>query len=242
METSRQSLITAIDFLRDNQDSATIVEYIATKYSAKLNPDKTLAQNAESLTNFLMQYTGSIQDESTNPILSATVSQQRMISPVLKADFNLERYMGRWFSAASIPQPFDRGTASKAAFYELSTEVDQKPVVIVTNIAYNQDGSVRAQILGTATVVDWSQRAALCVRFPTGQPEDCQRANYLVHDTNYQDYSIVGSYDGSNLYILVRRRPIHRSEYDRYVQYAASLGYDVSRFAEDYGAVQTQSR
>jgi hypothetical protein len=49
MRSERDRLITAIEFLRDNRESGIVVEYIATKYSARLNPDKTVAENADSL-------------------------------------------------------------------------------------------------------------------------------------------------------------------------------------------------
>jgi lipocalin len=242
MRSERERLITAIEFLRDNRDSGIVVEYIATKYSARLNPDKTVAENADSLVSFILQYTSDIAERNiaNESPRNSQGSMTRPIKLLLKADFNLKRYMGLWYSAGSIPQPFDQGTAWKDAVYELSTQVDEmsRPLVIVTNTGYNEDGSIRGQILGAAVTVNPDQPAALCVRFPTGRPDRCETANYLVHDTNYQDYAIVGSYDGSNLYILVRRRPIFRREYERYVRYAASLGYDVSRLIEDYGGVQ----
>ena len=252
MQADRQSLKTSIYFLLDNRESATIVEYIAGKYGLSLNPQKTLAQNAQSLIDHLMQYTGSLDDGSDEitqrfqPNVSREPARTienvpRQITLAFKQRLHLAAYMGKWYSAASIPQPFDRGTAWKTADYEvLPTNNSQLPMVKVTNTAYNQDGSVRASIVGTARVLDAINLAALYVSFPTGQPEGqtSPRANYLIHDTDYDNYAVVGSYDGSNLYLLVRQRPIRRSFYNDLVQYAERLGYDVERLVEDYGAIQ----
>lgn len=244
MQADRQSLKTSIYFLVDNRESANVVEYIAGKYDLALNPQKTLAQNAQSLIDHLMQYTSSLDDGSDNQRNQSTNKSPQIVPEItltFKQRLHLSAYMGKWYSAASIPQPFDRGTAWKTADYAiLPTTNSQLPMVKVTNTAYNRDGSVRATIVGTARVLDPMNLAALYVSFPTGQPEGqtSPRANYLIHDTDYENYAVVGSYDGSNLYLLVRQRPINRAFYNDLVQYAKRLGYDVSRLVEDYGAIQ----
>ena len=66
MQDTRQSLKISLAFLVENQRSATIVEYIAKKYDLDMNPQKTLAQNAQSLVDHLMQYTGDLADGSSD--------------------------------------------------------------------------------------------------------------------------------------------------------------------------------
>ncbi len=249
MQDTRQSLKTTIYFLLDNWNSATVVEYIATKYSLQLNPQKTLTENAQSLVDHLMQYTSSLADEQPESKLNVPAPGNFSTPPAareIRLEFQprlfLPAYMGKWYTAASIPQPFDRGTAWKTADYELAqTSGRQLPSVKVTNTAYNQDDSVRAAIVGSAQVVDPLNLAALHVSFPTGQPSNSAtspRANYLIHRTDYDNYAVVGSSDGSNLYLLVRRRPISADFYDKLVEYAKSLGYDTGRLVQDYGSVQ----
>lgn len=239
MHSGRRSLTTTIRFLEENQQSATIVEYIASKYALTLNPQKTLQQNAWSLIDNLMQYTGNLDDDEPQPMIIENLRQQ--IIPAFKDKLNVMAYTGKWYTAASIPRPFDRGTAWKTADYELfPTREGQSPIIRVTNTAYNQDNSVRGKITGTARSVEPDNPAALYVSFPTGQPgpTETPKANYLIHDTDYESYAIVGSYDGSNLYLLVRHRPVAREFYNRLVEYAQRLGYDVRKLVEDYGAVQ----
>ena len=239
MEVDRQSLKTSIYFLLDNRESATIVEYIAGKYGLAINPAKTLAQNAQSLINYLMNFTGSLEDESPQTLAAnKLIARQNNIQ--FKEGLNLKAYMGKWYNAASFPQAFDRGLAWKTADYELLPSNSSLPVIKVINTGHNEDGSIKAVIPGTAQIVDPKNLAALYVSFPTGQPqtEENPTANYLIHDTDYTNYAVVGSYDKLDLYLLVRQRPISRNLYNRLVDYASRLGYDVSKLAEDYGAIQ----
>ena len=156
----------------------------------------------------------------------------------LQPKFNVSRYMGIWYNAASIPQPFDVGIAWERAKYDLGKGGKN---VIVENTGYNADGTMKNNIIGTVKILS---NSALRVEFPTSflfqkSPErmDPQVANYLVHATNYNSYAIVGSYDKSNLYILVRNRPINREFYESLVRYCSDLGYDVEKLKEGYGAI-----
>jgi apolipoprotein D and lipocalin family protein len=152
----------------------------------------------------------------------------------LQEDFDLESYMGLWYNAGRIPQPFDRNTPWETAEYQLLNA----QMVKVINTAYNEDDSLRGEIVGTAEVVNSNQPAALYVSFPTGQPRPNKIVpNYLIHNTDYNQYSIVGSYDKSNLYILVRQRPFSREFYENLLVYVESLGYDLSQIVECYGSL-----
>ncbi|MFS8159022.1 MAG: lipocalin family protein [Candidatus Roizmanbacteria bacterium] len=160
----------------------------------------------------------------------------------MQKNLDLARYQGLWYDAASIPQFFNRNVAWQTAEYTLMTDdtdgIDT-PYVRVHNIAYNTDGSIKNQITGRAVVVDAKDPAALNVSFGGifslfSNPE---RANYIVHDTDYDTYSIVGSDDGSNLYFLVRERPIQEDLYAQMVEYARNLGYEVERLREGYHAI-----
>lgn len=233
---TRAELVNAIEFLKYNSESATVLEYLAGKYGAKVNPEKTISENSASLVTFLMQFTGYIEQPTPMRQPSATRPQLEF-QPYL----DLNQYSGKWFDAASIPQPFDRGTPWKTAEYRILPQKTKRglPVVEVKNTSYNEDGSVRGQIIGTAEVMDPENLAALYVSFPTGQPRPANpTANYLVHHTDYVSYAIVGSYDGSNLYFLVRQRPIGQNLYTALLKHSAGLGYDVSKLVQDYGAVQ----
>jgi lipocalin len=232
---TRDELLNAIAFLKDNISSGIVLEFIASKYGAKINPVKTIYENAVSLVDYLTQY--------TSYDYSAIIKNRpppRDIKVALQPDLQLESYQGLWYNAGRIPQPFDRSTPWETAQYRISDKKTSSglPIVTVLNTAYNEDGSIRGKIQGTAEVMDAQQKSALYVSFPTGQPRPQNpSANYLIHATDYTTFAVVGSYDGSNLYFLVRQRPIGKELYAKMLDYAQRLGYDTSLVVPDYGAV-----
>jgi apolipoprotein D and lipocalin family protein len=225
----------------DNKDSPTIVEYIATKYGLRLDTKSSLRSNADELIAHLMQYTGKLDSNlvstsQQNTLGSVPPSISRNINPVLVQDFDIKRYMGLWYEIARIPQPFDQGSAWATAEYRI---IDNSTIGVV-NTAYNQNGTTRGSITGTAEILDPATPAALYVSFPTGQPRslpDKIHANYLIHDTDYVLFSIVGSYDGSNLYVLCRKRTMTQSNYNVIIDYVEHLGYNINRIQVNYKAV-----
>jgi len=166
---------------------------------------------------------------------NSSVQQLGILPDVfLQQNFDVSKYMGIWYNAARYPQPFDMNTPWETAQYSILSPTK----IEVKNTAYNEDNSVRGQIIGSAEVFDPNIKSRLYVSFPTGQPRPQNPIpNYLIHATDYDDYSIVGSYDKSNLYILVRQRPITRSHYNELLKLAVSFGYDTSKLQQDYGAV-----
>ncbi len=231
---TRDELLSAIAFLKYNISSGIVLEYIAVKYGAKINPVKTVYENSVSLIDYLTQYTSYDYSEIKNR------PPPRDIKVALQPDLQLEDYQGLWYNAGRIPQPFDRSTPWETAQYRISDKKTSSglPIVTVLNTAYNEDGSIRGKIQGTAEVMDAQQKSALYVSFPTGQPRSSNpTANYLIHATDYRTFAVVGSYDGSNLYFLVRQRPIQKELYDKMLQYSQRLGYDIAQVVPGYGAV-----
>lgn len=180
----------------------------------------------EETINYIKQFTGEI--EFKTPTIKVSLDRE-----VLQPGLDLESYMGKWFLAARIPQAFDRGTPWETADYSLLGGGEVK----VVNTAYNEDNSVRGQITGKAEILDPEMPSALRVAFPTGQPK-MNYPNYLIHNTDYQKYSIVGSSDRQGLYILSRTRPLSRSNYEKLINYVTKLGYDPKQIVETYGGIQ----
>lgn len=224
----RGELVADLKSLQEDRSDGN-VRRLAQKYNSR-------ARNASELASELLQFTGYLEKPKVEP---------RAIKMTLQADLDLKRYQGLWYEAARIPQVFDQDTPWATAEYELEGGRGGRPASLkVTNTAYQRDGRLRGRIVGTAVMID-DQRgepanlSRLYVSFPTGQPmEEQQKANYLIHRTDYDRYAIVGCYDGSNLYILSRTRPMQYELYRKLVQFAAQLGYDISRLQEDYGALE----
>jgi len=162
----------------------------------------------------------------------------------LQENFDPERYQGLWYDVARFPKFFDRNTPWQTAEYTLKTD-DRGDYIEVHNTAYYEDGTVKKDIDGTARPVDPNEPAALYVSFPNifsvlfGDPD---RANYLVHATDYDTYAVVGSYDRRSLYILARERPITMEKYEELLEYVTELEYDVNNLQEDYGSVDRPAK
>lgn len=155
----------------------------------------------------------------------------------LQPNFDAKKYQGLWYEVARYPMYFDKDTPYQTAKYTLKKGKDGKKYLKVYNRAYNENGSVRADIKGKASAVNVNEPAALRVTFPTSTQKDGE-ANYLVHSTDYRTYAIVGSYDKESLYILSRERPINKHLYQSLLNYVSALGYDISKLQQDYRSVK----
>lgn len=147
----------------------------------------------------------------------------------LQSNFDTQAYMGKWYQIASIPQFFNRDCARSVAEYTLLSDH-----VKVFNVCYNNNWDVLRTITGSAVSTD-CEPASLYVSFPGYPPSPA--ANYLIHDTNYITYSIVGSPDRSNLYILSRDPKMTVCMYRNLRRTARELGYDITKLVIDYHAL-----
>ena len=152
----------------------------------------------------------------------------------LQCPFDVKKYMGSWYQIAAIPMPFNTEGNRSTATYTLL----ENGTVHVYNVSYNVskgEWSVVADINGTATIPDEKKPAALEVSFPGFSPPT--GPNYLVHDTDYK-YSVVGSPDRKNLFILYREKKMNEKLYCELKHYAKKLGYDVDALVIDYHAIK----
>jgi apolipoprotein D and lipocalin family protein len=153
----------------------------------------------------------------------------------LKENFNAEAYMGRWFQIASIPQPFSTNCVRSVAEYTLL-----EGSIKVVNTCYDKTGKAIDQVTGSA-FTNKSQPAEMVVSFPgnnSGTRNNEDTPNYLVHDTDYNRYAIVGSPDNTGLYILARKPTISKNTYEMLAKRAHNLGYNVNDLVIDSGAVR----
>lgn len=155
----------------------------------------------------------------------------------LQKHFNVQRYMGLWYQIANIPSFFDLKCSRSTATYTPLVDEEGDTVVKVFNVCYDANWNVVETITGLA--VPTCNPAALKVDFPTAPPGVVlpPGPNYLVHDTDYVDYAIVGSPTRTNLFILARTKTISRKLYDRLLAQAVALGYDPSQIVINPGAV-----
>jgi apolipoprotein D and lipocalin family protein len=154
----------------------------------------------------------------------------------LKNDFDVKKYMGKWYQVASIPQPFAINCERQSAEYSI---IDSSTVKVF-NTCYQVDSAgkwiVESTITGTAVILDPEYPASLYVTFPNVPVPPVPGpgiANYLVHYTDYE-YAIVGSPDRSNLYFLYRKKKMDNDLYKKLLEKAKELGYDIKKVVKDY--------
>ncbi|KAL2085261.1 hypothetical protein ACEWY4_018581 [Coilia grayii] len=111
-------------------------------------------------------------------------------SPPVQREFDVGKYLGRWYEIARLPAAFERGKCPQATYSLL-----KEGVIKVVNAELLDDGKVDS-IEGQVTVKDPAQPAILEVTFFNGVPD----APYWVVSTNYTSYAVV--YTCSNFFGL----------------------------------------
>jgi len=141
---------------------------------------------------------------------------------------DLERYLGTWYSIASIPQVFDRNCASgTTATYSLRPDGD----VEVYNACYRKDGSLD-EARGRAWVVDKETNAKLKVSFlPRGLKLNRLAGDYWIIDLgeNYE-FAVVGHPRRTYGWILSRTPELSEETLAGIVQRMEAQGYDFKKF------------
>lgn len=145
----------------------------------------------------------------------------------LQQKFCPQKYAGKWFQLAHIPQRYDADCANATAEYTLLNDYMK-----VHNVCYNSTGNAVRVSEGIAYPIDNNRPAALKVSFNDErfEEEDISEANYLVHKTDYNNYSIVGSPDRKSLYVLIRPcKCFSKKHFEKIIEDVKCLGYDLSK-------------
>ncbi|XP_012495638.1 PREDICTED: apolipoprotein D [Propithecus coquereli] len=104
-------------------------------------------------------------------------------TPPVQENFDVNKYLGRWYEIEKIPASFEKGTCIQAN-YSLMENGNIK----VLNKELGQDGTVN-QIEGEATPVNLTEPAKLEVKFFWLMPS----SPYWVLATDYENYALVYS-------------------------------------------------
>lgn len=149
-------------------------------------------------------------------------------------NFQLNRYLGKWYEIARLDHSFERGLSRVTAEYSLNPDGS----VRVVNRGYSREQDKWKQVEGRATFVDSEDIGHLKVSFfgPF-------YASYVIVelDKDYQ-YALVSGYSKSYLWILSRTPSLPQSTVNELVQRAAALGYQTGRliFVDQAAAPATQ--
>jgi len=146
----------------------------------------------------------------------------------LQPNFNAERYSGRWYTIAEVPQAYTLRCVYSTADYTLPPKRSPKGLALnVLNTCYDRRRVEIDSAAGEAYSFYPAFSAALTVRF---SPADAasRKPNYLVHCTNYDEYSIVGTM-GEAFWILCRHKKMNRYRFAQLLKESTKLGYDIEK-------------
>ena len=138
--------------------------------------------------------------------MSGTVGRAKDAAPpTTVASVDLNRYAGKWYEIARYPNSFQKKCEGVTAEYAL--QPDGRVGVTNTCATGTSDGKPRSA-KGVAAVIEGSNNTKLAVNFaPIPLPKG--QGNYwvLYLDPNYQT-ALVGSPNGSYLWLLARTKSI----------------------------------
>lgn len=152
-------------------------------------------------------------------ILSGCVGMPAGVEPV--EDFELDRYLGKWYEIARLDHSFERGMQGVTAEYSLRDDGG----VRVLNRGLKTEKGEWDEAEGKAYFVEQEDLGYLKVSFfgPF-------YGSYIVFELdkeNYQ-YAFVSGPDTSYLWLLAREPQVPESIRERFVERSMELGFELS--------------
>jgi len=139
------------------------------------------------------------------------------VSPV--DNFNLERYLGKWYEIARLDHSFERGLIQVTADYSLQADGG----VRVLNRGYSVEKKSWKEAEGKASFVKGTDQGYLKVSFfgPF-------YGSYIVFDLDHEkyQYSLVSGPDKSYLWILARNPIMNKEIKNKLIKTASESGFD----------------
>ncbi|MGB5279577.1 MAG: lipocalin family protein [Gammaproteobacteria bacterium] len=134
-------------------------------------------------------------------------------------DFDLNRYLGKWYEIARLDHSFERGLNNISAEYALREDGG----VSVINRGFSSEKNDWKQSEGKAYFVDDPKTGHLKVSF--FGPFYGSYVVFELDNTAYQ-YAFVAGYNKSYLWLLSRTPEVSQELIDRFVERSAQLGFD----------------
>ena len=145
------------------------------------------------------------------------VSLPRGVHPV--KEFDLNRYLGKWYEIARLDHPFERGLQGVTAEYSLRDDGG----VRVVNRGFSTSKNEWKEVEGKAYFVRGKDEGYLKVTF--FWPFYGSYVVFELDKENYQ-YAFVTGSSKSYLWLLARSPSVSEELVDRFVKRATDLGYD----------------
>lgn len=136
---------------------------------------------------------------------------------------DINRYLGKWYEIAHLPNSFQKGCFGSTAEYSL---IDSETIRVVNSCSKDSLNGEPDQANGKAFVVENSGNSKLRVQFfwPF-------RGDYWIIDLDKENYSyaVVGTPSRKYLWILARRPVLEQSLYKTLIERCREKGFDVSK-------------
>lgn len=158
-------------------------------------------------------------------LVQSLSAQKKSLKVVPQVD--LERYAGKWFEIARLPNKFQNECATDvSAVYKLRPDGR----IDVTNRCVKPDGNIK-EATGVARRVEGQPPSILEVRFAPGWlsflPNVWGDYQIMELDPNYT-HVLIGSPDRKYLWILARTPELDPSTYQSLLNAAKAQGFDTS--------------
>lgn len=138
------------------------------------------------------------------------------------ANVDLEKYTGKWYEIARLPNSFEQGLKCTSAEYQLK---DNGKLKVINRGHQIENPQQTASAKGFARIPDKSKPGKLKVYFfwPFG-------GDYYIIDLDKEyQYVLVGSPSRKYLWILARGKELDQQIYDKLVDRANELGFDTEK-------------
>ena len=153
-------------------------------------------------------------------IMSSCTGLPEGVTPV--GDFNVNKYMGKWYEIARLDHSFERGMDKVTAEYSLRDDGGVK----VINRGFSIEDNRWEQAEGKAYFVNGEQEGHLKVSF--FGPFYGSYAVFAIDAKNYQ-YAFVSGPDTSYLWLLARTPTVNEEVVTRFVEKSKALGFDTEK-------------
>ncbi len=137
-------------------------------------------------------------------------------------EFELDRYLGKWYEIARLDHSFERGLNNISAEYSLRDDGGVK----VINSGFSKQDNKWQQAEGKAYFVDKSDSGHLKVSF--FGPFYGSYVIFELDKENYQ-YAFVSGPNTSYLWLLARTPQLDKKITEQFVKRSQELGFDTSK-------------
>ena len=150
-------------------------------------------------------------------LLTGCLGYPGTVEPV--NNFDVNRYLGKWYEVARLDHPFERGLSRVSADYSLLDD----GVIKVVNRGYSASEDKWSQATGKASFVKSSDIGYLKVSF--FGPFYGSYVIFDIDEANYQ-WAFVTGPDTSYLWLLARTPDVNDAIKERFKSRAVEAGYD----------------